>query len=67
MRRIREYTRSQFRLGSGPAFFDNRIHEGSDAAVDPDCDVVAILQVHRRLLDPADTLRGTGHDDGTRK
>ena len=49
------------------ALFYHRVHERADAASNPDAHVVATFEVHRRLLDKADALRGSSHDDGTRE
>lgn len=57
----------QLRLDGVLPLFNNWADNRANAAVDPNRDVVAVLEVDWRLLDPADALRSPGHDDRARE
>ena len=61
---LRLYLDLELRL-RGPTLLDHGVEESADAASNPHAHVVAVLEVLWGLLDEADALGSTGHDDGS--
>lgn len=54
-------------LDGALALLNDLVNESADAAIDPNSDLITVLQIHGRLLDEANTLGSASHDDGTRQ